>query len=251
MKIACQRVFEATCSVAACSDACVISLSVCVRNTQINPQIFTPGPTIVGFICFTSFSLWLDHLRLSKWQSLHTSLIIVPSGCGYVCLLWWGEEGRGRRGESPRILRYLNSVLFGFLLLLHLLSYRPNQFVTNVHKIVKDRLSEAKYGNSKANNWQKRCVLETLEWENIRFLNQPSKRLKTHPTTHTHTRTERHVSACSMVYVLKSVQPNSTFQSWLSPFHHVSLEHTIGLKIMEILAISLKYTNSHQHTICL
>lgn len=48
---------------------------------------------------FHFFSLWLDHLRLSKWQSLHTSLIIVPSGCGYVCLLWRGEEGRGRRGE--------------------------------------------------------------------------------------------------------------------------------------------------------
>lgn len=44
----------------------------------------------------------------------------------------------------------------------------------------------------------------------------------------THTHTLRQVCACSVLYVLKSVQPNSTFQSLLPPFHHVSREHRIG-----------------------
>lgn len=56
---------------------------------------------------------------------------------------------------------------------------------------------------------------------------QPFQGLKTHTPAHT----QWQVSACSTLYVLKSAQPNSTFQSLLSPFHHVS--SSIELKMIE------------------
>lgn len=91
---------------------------------------------------------------------------------------------------------------------------------------------EEEKGGRPRHGGRKRCVWETLEWENIRFLGQSlpafSRIKDARPRTLTHARTQWQVSACSTLYVLKSVQPNSTFQSLLSPFHHVSSERRIG-----------------------
>lgn len=43
--------------------------------------------------------------------------------------------------------------------------------------------------------------------------------------THAHSRTRRHVSACSTLLCVEiRAKPNSTYHSLLSPFHHVSSE---------------------------
>lgn len=84
---------------------------------------------------------------------------------------------------------------------------------------------------------------------------RPFQGLKTHPPSlpppvpppHTHTHTQRQVSACSTLYVLKSEQSKSTFQSLLSPFHHASREQRIRDVYQLVMAGFIPFSRSRWH----